>query len=53
MMDRKTNEENIENNLVFFIDPRKAFAIKSIQRSVFRNPSHKNKVRLLSILVKF
>ena len=31
----KINEENIENNLVFCIDPRKAFAIKSIRRSVF------------------
>ena len=30
----------MENNLVFCIDPRKAFAIKSIPRSVFRNPSH-------------
>ena len=33
------NEENIENNLVCCIDPRKAFAIKSIPRSVLRNPS--------------
>ena len=40
-------------NPVFCIDPRKAFAIKSILRSVFRNPSHKNKRRLFSIPVKF
>ena len=33
--EQKINEENIENNLVFCIDPRKTFAIKSIQRSVF------------------
>ena len=32
---RKMNKENIDNNLVFCIDPRKAFAIKSIPRSVF------------------
>ena len=31
----KKIEENIENDLVFCIDPRKAFAIKSIPRSVF------------------
>ena len=52
-MEQKTNEENIENNLVFCIDPRKAFAIKSIPRSVFRNPLHQNKIRLFSISVKF
>ena len=52
-MEQKINEENIENNLVFYIDPRKAFAIKSVPRSVFRNPLHQNKVRLFSILVKF
>ena len=51
-MEQKINEENIENNLVFCIDPRKAFAIKSIPRSVFRNPSYKNKIRLFSISVK-
>ena len=27
-MEQKINEENIENNLVFCIDPRKTFAIK-------------------------
>ena len=43
-MEQKINEENIEKNLVFFSDPRKALAIKSIPRSVFRNPSHKNKI---------
>ena len=32
---KKKNEENIENNLVFCNDPRKAFAIKSIPRSDF------------------
>ena len=52
-MEQKINEENIENNLVFCIEPRKAFAIKSIPRSVFRNPLHKNKIRLFSISVKF
>ena len=38
----KKNEENIENNRVFCIDSRKAFAIKSIPRSVFRNPLYQN-----------
>ena len=52
-MKQKINEENIENNLVFRIDPQKAFAIKSIPRSVFRNPLHQNKIRLFSISVKF
>ena len=42
-MEQKLNEENIENNLVFCIDPRKAFAIKSVPRSVFLNPSHKKR----------
>ena len=45
--------ENIENNLVFCIDPRNAFAIKSIPRSVFRNPSHMNKIHLFSIRLNF
>ena len=44
MMEQKINEENIENNLVFCIDPRKTIAIKSISKSVFRSPSHKNKI---------
>ena len=52
-MEEKINEENIENNIVFCIDPRKAFAIKSTPRSVFRNPLHQNKMRLFSISVKF
>ena len=52
-MKQKINKENIENNLVFCIYPRKAFAMKSIRRSVFRNPSHKNKIRLFRISVKF
>ena len=52
-MEQRKNEENIENNLVFCIDPPKAFAINSIPRSVFRNPSHKNKIRLFSVSVKF
>ena len=52
-MEQKINEEIIENNLVFCIDPRKAFAIKSIPRSVFRNPLHLNKILLFSISVKF
>ena len=53
MMEQKINTENIENNFVFCIDPQKQFAIKSIPRSFFRNPYHKNKIRLFSILVKF
>ena len=53
MKEQKVNEENIENNLVFCIDPGKAFAMKSIPRSVFRIPSHKNKIRLFSISVIF
>ena len=52
-MEQKINEENVENNLVFCINPLKAFAIKSVQRSVFRNPSHKNKIRLFSISLNF
>ena len=51
-MEQKVNEENIENNLVFYIYPRKAFVIKSIPRSVFRNPSQKNEIRLFSVSVK-
>ena len=47
------NEENIQNNLVFCIDPRKAFAVKSIPRSGFRNPPHKNKIRLLCLNFDF
>ena len=39
-MEQKINEENIENNLVFCIDPQKKIAIKSIPRSEFRNLSH-------------
>ena len=46
-MEQKMNEEIIENNLVFCIDPRKAFAIKSVPRSVFRNTLHQNKIRFL------
>ena len=34
-MEQQINSENIENNLLFFIDPRKAFAVKSIPRSAF------------------
>ena len=52
-MEQKINEENIENNLVFCIDPRKAFSIKSIPRSVSRNPLDQNKIRLFSMPVKF
>ena len=52
-MEKKINEERIDNDVVFCIDPRKAFAIKSIPRSIFRNPSHKNKKRLFPISVKF
>ena len=52
-MKQKINEENIENNLVFYIDAQKAFAMKPIPRSVFRNPSHKNKIRLFSLNFDF
>ena len=52
-LEQKINEENIENNLVFCIDPRKAFAIKSILRSIFRNLSCNIKTRLFSISVEF
>ena len=52
-MKQKIDDENIENNHVFCIDSGKAFAIKSVPRSVFRNKSHKNKIRLFSISVKF
>ena len=34
-MEQKINEENIENNLMFCIDPLKAFAIKSKQDLFF------------------
>ena len=51
-MEQKINEENIENNLVFCMDLRKAFAIKSMARSVFRNTLHQNKIRPFSISVK-
>ena len=52
-MEQKINKENVENNLVSCIDPRKAFGIKSIRRSAFLNPSHKNKIRQVSISVTF
>ena len=52
-MEQKINEVNIENNLVFCIDPRKAFAIKSIPRSVFRNMSYKIKIRLFRLNLEF
>ena len=45
-MKPKINEENIKNNRVFCIDRQKTFTIKSIQRSVFLNPAHENKIRL-------
>ena len=52
-MEQKINDENMENNLVFCIDPQKAFGIKSIPRSVFRNPSRKNKIRLFRLNLDF
>ena len=54
-MEQEINEENIENNLVSCSDPQKAFAIKSTHapRLFFQNLSHKNKIRLFSISVKF
>ena len=52
-MEQKISEENIENNFVFCIDPLKAFAIKSIRRPVFRDPSHKNKTRLFHLNFDF
>ena len=45
------NEKNIENNLVICIDPRKAFAIKSIPRSVFRN--HHIRTKYVYFLLNF
>ena len=51
-MEQKIDEDYIENNLVFCIDPRNAFAIKSKPGSVFRNPSH-NKIRPFSISLNF
>ena len=51
-MEQKINEENMENNLVFCIDPQKALGIKSTPRSLFRNPSRTDKIRLFSISVK-
>ena len=51
LWNRKINEENIENNLVFCIDARETFA-NQIPRSVFRNPSNKNKICLIYISVK-
>ena len=45
-MEQKINEENIENNLVFCIDPRKAFATKSIPRSVFSESVTSEQFRL-------
>ena len=46
-MEQKIKEENTKKNLVFFIDRRKLFAIKSTQRkSFFSNPSDTNKVRV-------
>ena len=53
MMEQKIDEENIETNLVFCIHPRRPFSIKWIPRSVFRNPSYNNKIRLFSNSVKF
>ena len=50
-MEQKINVEKHENNVLFCIDPQKAFAIKSIPRSVFRNPSHKNKICFGQILI--
>ena len=47
-MEQKINEENTENNLVFCIHPRRAFAIKWLPRSVFLNPSYKKKTCLFS-----
>ena len=52
-MEQKINEENIENNLVFCIDPRKAFAINSIPKSVFQNPLHQNKNFLFQLNFDF
>ena len=49
-MEQKIDEENIETNLVFCIDPRKAFPIKSVSRSDFEI---RHKIRLFSSSVKF
>ena len=48
-MELKINEEKFENNLVLCVDHRKPFAIISVPRSVFRNTSQQNKIRLFSI----
>ena len=55
MTEQKIEEENIENNFVLCIDRRKTFATKSKQKKnhIFRNPSHKNKIRLFYISVFF
>ena len=53
MLEQKIKEENIENNLVFSIDRRKRFALKSTQTIIiffFRNPSHENKI-IMSIFI--
>ena len=50
MMKQKI-KEHVENNLVFCIDRRKTFAVKSVQKSIFRNPSRKNKIGLFSTSV--
>ena len=52
-MEQKINAENIENNLVFCIDPQKAFVIKKIQRSVFRNLLHQNKYAYFLLRLNF
>ena len=52
-MEQKINEENIENNLVFYIDPQKALAIKKITKIRFSKSVTMNKIRLFSISVKF
>ena len=46
-MEQKINEENIENNFVFCIDPRKAFTIKSIQTDSFSHDVFKSCLLLM------
>ena len=52
-MEQKIYEENFENYLLLSIHRKKPFAVKSIQRSVFRNLSHINEIRLFPISAFF
>ena len=43
MEQKKKKEENLKNNLVFCIERRKTFFIKSVQKSILRNSSQRGK----------